>query len=46
MVEVETKELLQASGVCSEQRIGYGGVDEEGEIEVSSRRWGYSWDED
>ena len=46
MVECESEELLDASGVYSEQGIGYGGVDEDGEIEADSRRGrGRSWDD-
>ncbi len=41
MVECDSEELLDASGVYSEQGIDYGGVDEDGEREAESRcgRW-------
>ncbi len=39
MVESETETLLvNSTGVSSDLGIGYGGVDEDGEMEASSRR--------
>jgi len=47
MVECESEELMDASGVYSTDKgIGYGGVDEGGEIEAESRHRHSSWDDD
>ncbi len=46
MVESETETLLLAdsTAISSDLGIGYGGVDEDGELEASSRRRG-RWEE-
>ena len=44
-VESETEELLENSGVHSNQGIKYGGVDEEGEVEAESRPMYNVWNE-
>ena len=46
MVDCESEELMNASGVHSDKGIDYGGVDEGGEIEAESRHRHSSWDDD
>lgn len=39
IAEIRTVQMLNASGVSDEEKgIGYGGIDEEGELEPAARR--------
>jgi hypothetical protein len=42
----ESERLLDVSGVYSEQGIGYGGVDEEGQVAAETRRRFSAFDEE
>lgn len=45
MVTIGSVLPLAASGVTTDRGIGYGGVDEEGTLDPSSRRGHNVWDE-
>ena len=46
VISEDSPVLLSGSGVEGSNGIGYGGVDDEGTKDPSSRRFGFGWDDD